>query len=51
MENSVLGSIKNVKATAQSLPEQVAEQINQLIIERHLETGEKCRMSMNWRSS
>lgn len=41
MENSVLGSIKNVKATAQSLPEQVAEQINQLIIERHLETGEK----------
>lgn len=41
MENNVLNNIKNVKFTAQSLPEQVAEQINQLIIDRHLETGEK----------
>lgn len=41
MANPFLENIKNVKETARSLPEQVAEQIRQLIIERHMENGEK----------
>lgn len=43
MENNkqILSGIKNVKDSAKSLPEQVAEQIRQLIIDQHLETGAK----------
>ena len=43
MENNsqILSGIKNVKGSAKSLPEQVAEQIRQLIIDQHLETGAK----------
>lgn len=41
MENTFLGSIKNIKSSESSLPEQVSEQIRQLIIEQHMEIGEK----------
>ena len=41
MADNFLSNIKNVKVLMQSLPEQVAEQINQLIIDRHMEIGEK----------
>ena len=41
MENTILSNIKSVRQTAKSLPEQVAEQIRQLIIDQHLGIGEK----------
>lgn len=41
MENNRFGNLTNVKQTSLSLPEQVAEQISQLIIDQHLEIGEK----------
>lgn len=41
MKNPVIGQIKNVKQSTQSLPELVAEQINQLIIDRQLKKGDK----------
>lgn len=39
--NDVLSTMKNIRSTRQSLPNQVADQINRLIIERRLEIGEK----------
>ncbi|MBQ9348519.1 MAG: FadR family transcriptional regulator [Oscillibacter sp.] len=41
MERDILSGIKNVKQSSQSLPEQVAEQISKLIIERRLSAGEQ----------
>lgn len=41
MENPIIGQMKNVKQSAQSLPELVAEQISQLIIDRQLKKGDK----------
>ncbi len=41
MKNPVIGQMKNVKPSTQSLPEMVAEQINQLIIDRQLKKGDK----------
>ncbi len=38
---SILQDIKNVKASSRSLPEQVAAQIRDLIIERRLQAGDK----------
>lgn len=40
-ETTFLSNMKNVRQSAKSLPEQVAEQISDLIIEKHLEIGEK----------
>lgn len=39
--NDVLSTMQHIKSTKQSLPDQVAMQINQLIIDRRLEIGEK----------
>lgn len=41
MEQDVLGNIKNIKETRKSIPEQVADQISQLIIDRQLENGDR----------
>lgn len=41
MDNKVLDNFTNVKRSSQTLPEQVSEQIRQLIIDRHLGVGEK----------
>ena len=41
MDHDILNGIKNVKQSSQSLPDQVAEQISKLIIERHLSAGEQ----------
>lgn len=40
-ETTFLSNMKNVRQSAKSLPEQVAEQISDLIIEQHMEVGEK----------
>lgn len=41
MEEQVLGGMKHVQKTQKSLPDRVAEQIRNLIIEQHLEIGAK----------
>lgn len=41
MEQTILSNIRNVRASQKSLPELVAEQIRELIIEQHLEIGAK----------
>lgn len=39
MKQNILGNLRNVQNTQKSLPERVAEQIRELIIEQHLEIG------------
>ena len=41
MNSNILDDITHVKSSSKSLPERVADQINQLIIDRHMECGDK----------